>query len=339
MRKVSVLGLGNWGTALANHLANNNCAVTAWSLEAEVVEGINSSKRNPRYQSEVDLHESLTATLDLEQALENETIVLVVPSSALTEVVPKLKLKDGSVVISAIKGLEMEHSITPLTYIEQILKDSVKLAVLSGPSFAYDIVRGLPCGVVAASKFPEVAKDTAELFSAGSMRVYTSDDPLGVELGGILKNVMAIAVGVCDGLEFGDSARASLVTRSLAEMTRLAVALGANAKTLTGLSGLGDLVLTATCDKSRNRTVGLRLGKGQSLPMIIDSLGSVAEGVRTTPIVLKIASRLGIEMPIASEVAKLISGEVKPQHMAESLLFSSTQSGTLKICLKFLKYT
>ena len=320
MENVSVLGLGNWGTALANHLANAGNQVLGWSVQQEVVAKINSTHRNPYYQNDVELSSNLKATEDLDEALQNKILIMVVPSSALHEVVPRLKVSSESLIVSAIKGLEMEKKVTPLTFMREALNPTPRLAVLSGPSFARDVVRGMPCGVVAASDDEAIAQKVAELFSSSGLRVYTSSDPLGVEMGGILKNVIAIAVGVCDGLKFGDSARAGLVTRGLAEMTRLAVAMGADPVTLTGLSGLGDLVLTATCDTSRNRTVGLRLGQGQPLPVIIENLGSVAEGVRTTPLVLAIAEENGVEMPITSEVAKLIRGEIKPQDMANNLL-------------------
>lgn len=182
------------------------------------------------------------------------------------------------------------------------------------------MVAGKPCGIVAASEKEETAKEVAELFLSDSMKVYPSTDPLGVELGGILKNVIALAVGVCDGIGLGDSARAGLVTRGLAEITRLAVAMGAKERTLSGLSGLGDLLMTSTCDTSRNRTVGLRLGRGESLQHIIDTLGSVAEGVKTTPLVMKLAEKYQVEMPISTQASRLIAGEVRPEEIVQILV-------------------
>lgn len=238
--KLSVLGLGNWGTALANHLALCGHDVLGWSIEPSIVEGINSEQRNPLYQSDILLEPGVKATGVLSQALERDFLVLVIPSSALSDVIPQLQMTKDAVLVSAIKGLEIESNETPLTYAQQRLPQETKLAVLSGPSFAKDIVAKRPAGVVSASHDEETARFVAETFSSDSLKVYISTDPLGVELGGILKNVIALAVGVCDGVGFGDSARAGLITRGLAEMMRLADAMGAQRQTLAGLSGLGD---------------------------------------------------------------------------------------------------
>ncbi len=318
--KLSVLGLGNWGTALANHLALCGHDVLGWSIESAIVEGINNEHRNPLYQSDILLEPGITATADLKQALKRTFLVLVVPSSALSDVVPQLHLQKDSVLVSAIKGLEMESNETPLGYAQKHLPQEAKLAVLSGPSFAKDIVAKRPAGVVSASLDEQTARFVAETFSSESLKAYISTDPLGVELGGILKNVIALAVGVCDGVGFGDSARAGLITRGLAEMMRLAEAMGAQRQTLAGLSGLGDLVMTATCDTSRNRTVGLRLGQGESLDHIIETLGSVAEGVKTTPRVLKLAQKYEVEMPISQAVGALLTKQMDPMDLASSLL-------------------
>lgn len=317
---ISVLGLGNWGTALANHLALKGHSVVGWSIEDEIVEGINTSHTNPKYQSEIKLSSNLTATSSLSEVLKSEFLVLVVPSSALSDVLPKLKLRPGSTLVSAIKGLQVEENETPLVYARKYLPVSVKLAVISGPSFARDVVMGRPAGVVAGAQDEETSRLVAETFSSDTLKVYLSTDPLGVELGGILKNVISLAVGVCDGIGLGDSARAGLITRGLAEMMRLAEALGAERQTLAGLSGLGDLVMTATCDTSRNRTVGLRLGAGESLDHIINTIGSVAEGVKTTPLVLKLAKEQGVEMPISAAVGELLHGRLAPGELASSLL-------------------
>ncbi|RMG41293.1 MAG: NAD(P)-dependent glycerol-3-phosphate dehydrogenase, partial [Candidatus Dadabacteria bacterium] len=305
-QKISVLGLGNWGTALANHLAQAGYLVTGWSIESDIVESINKNHINCRYQSGTTLSSNLRATSELVEALDNQIIVLVVPSDALSDVLPRVNLEEGSLLVSAVKGLEKSSLKTPLQYARQVLGDKVKLSVLSGPSFAVDVVAGKPCGVVAASEHEEDARLTANIFSHGNMRVYISTDPLGVELGGILKNVIALAAGISDGMGLGDSARAGLITRGLAEITRLAVAMGANEKTLSGLSGLGDLVMTASCDTSRNRTVGLRLGRGEKLQKIIDTLGSVAEGVKTAPLVMQLAENYGVEMPITFEMSRVL---------------------------------
>ncbi|MCB9030499.1 MAG: NAD(P)-dependent glycerol-3-phosphate dehydrogenase [Deltaproteobacteria bacterium] len=320
MLKISVLGLGNWGTALANHLASGGNDVLGWCIEEDIAASINSDQRNPRYQSDIKLEKSLKATNDLAEALERKVILMVFPSAALKEMVPKLSLKADTILISAIKGLEKETLLTPLQYAQQNLKTPAKLCVISGPSFAKDVVRHLPCTVVAASDELATAEEVAKLFSFNNLRVYSSTDTIGVELGGVLKNVIALAAGVCDALNLGDSARAALITRGLAEMTRLATAMGADARTLAGLSGLGDLVMTASCDTSRNRTVGLRLGNGESLDHIIETLGSVAEGVTTTPLALRLAEKYQEDLPIAQNVQKLLNGEQTPKQMVEALI-------------------
>ena len=223
-------------------------------------------------------------------------------------------------VISGIKGIDAATGLTPLQCAERYLPPHCRRVVLSGPGFAKDIAAHRPAGLVAASVDEPATREAAELFRSDWMKIYLSADPLGVELGGIVKNVIAIAAGASDGLSFGDSARAGLITRGLAEMMRLASAMGADAQTLSGLSGLGDLVLPATCDASRNRTVGLRLGRGETLPHILESLGSVAEGVTAAPLVLKLAQRHGVEMPITEQVNSLLKGEISPLEMARALI-------------------
>ena len=318
--KVAVLALGSWGTALAHHLASKGHKVLGWSNQPEVVESINRERKHPYCFSSIKLSENLSATGNLSEALELSTIVMSFPSQALKEIVPNLKNSKAEIIISALKGIESETLETPLQFCERYCPPALKKVVLSGPSFAIDLINLRPLGLVAASKEEADARKVAELFSAPTLKVYLSTDPLGVELGGIVKNVVAIAAGVCDGLGYGDSARAGLVTRGLAEMTRLAEALGADARTLSGLSGLGDLVMTSSCDTSRNRTVGLRLGKGESLKSIVETLGSVAEGVVTTPLILKLAARHNLEMPITSQVAKVINGEITIPDAGKALL-------------------
>jgi glycerol-3-phosphate dehydrogenase (NAD(P)+) len=320
MNSVGVIGLGNWGTALANHLAWKGLKVTGWAIEPDIVAGITSVHQNPRYLTGIELSPELRATSDLTALRDCQALVLTVPAKVLASVLAQLQVPRSTLVVSAVKGLDFMTRMTPLQLAGQALQGHSRLATLSGPSFARDIVRRLPCGVVAASSDPESAQQTAELFNSDCMRVYTSQDPLGVELGGILKNVIAIAAGVCDALQLGDSARAGLVTRGLAEMTRLGVAMGADARTFSGLSGLGDLSMTATSDASRNRQVGLRLGRGEKLAEIEKALGSVAEGVHTTPIVCDLAEKYGVEMPITQQVSKLLKGEVTPVESIRALI-------------------
>ncbi|MBX7142964.1 MAG: NAD(P)-dependent glycerol-3-phosphate dehydrogenase [Oligoflexia bacterium] len=317
---VAVIGLGNWGTALAQHLAVKGLDVLGWSVDQPVVQGINAQHRNPLYLPNAKLSERITATNDLEAALGCATIVFAVPSKFMAQVLPKLNLRAPSIFVSVVKGIDPSTLDTPLQLAAQHLSSDVPPVVLSGPSFAIDVVRQKPCGLVAASKDETAARKIAELFSGDCMKVYVSGDPLGVELGGIVKNVIALAVGVADGMQLGDSARAGLITRGLAEMMRLAEAMGADVMTLSGLSGLGDLAMTATSDTSRNRTVGLRLGRGESLSQIVSSLGSVAEGVTTAPLVLELARRCKVEMPITEQVEKLLKGERRPEELVRALV-------------------
>ena len=319
-RKVGVIGLGNWGTAICHHLAVKGYDVLGWGREDAVIQGVNCRRINPVYLSSFILHEGVKATSSIEQVVERDIVIMVFPSAFLSEIVPQMKVRPQSVVVSAIKGLDGASLLTPLQYFEHFGPPCAALCVLSGPSFAKDIAAQRPAGVVAASALEEAARFTADLFANERLKVYTSTDPLGVEIGGIVKNVIALAAGVCDGLNLGDSARAGLITRGLAEMTRLARAMGADPRTLSGLSGLGDLVMTATCDASRNRTVGLRLGQGEDLKAVVETLGSVAEGVETTSHVLALAQKFSVEMPITHQVARLLGGEVTPAQVVRLLV-------------------
>lgn len=320
MLKVGVVGLGNWGSALANHLSCKGYDVLGWTNQKEVADEINKEHRNPVQQKDIFLSNHLKATINIDDLSDVDLLLLTVPSCALSDVVPMLKVREKTLIVSAIKGLERETLKTPLQYIMQTLGVKENLVAFSGPSFAKDIIRFKPCGIVSAGFNEEVVKKVASVFSSETMRVYFSLDPIGVEIGAVVKNVIALATGVCDGMDLGESAKAVLVTRGMAEILRLGLALGGKEKTLFGLSGLGDLILTATCDTSRNRTVGLRLGRGESLDYIIKTLGSVAESVSTTPLVLQLAKKHNISMPISEQVGKLLKGQVKPEQMLQELI-------------------
>ncbi len=321
MTNITVLGLGNWGTALAQHFALNGHSITGWCREPEIAKGINAHKKHPGCFSSLTLSDRITATNDLNGALSNASLVVVaLPASVLASFLKPEMLQPQRRFVSAAKGLVPGENFTPLKLMSSLGASANNLAVLSGPSFASDVIGEKPCGIVSASFSEALAHEVAELTASKSLRVYTSLDPLGVELGGILKNVIAVAAGVVDGLQLGDSARAGIITRGLAEMMRLAAALGANPQTLCGLSGLGDLVMTATCDQSRNRTVGVRLGRGETLQHIINTLGSVAEGVKTAPLVLELAAKHHVEMPITTHVNLLLNGQKPPKEMAGMLL-------------------
>lgn len=317
---IGVVGLGNWGTALANHLARNGNEVLGWTTDEGVADHINEHHKNPCYQSEVELDPKFTATDTLEEVCKKPWILIVVPSSALEAVVPKLQLTREHRVVSAVKGLEPTKNQTPLQVVRSNYPDVSRIGVVSGPSFARDVVRGRPCGVVAASDAEGFAEEIAYLFTNENMRVYVSVDPLGVELGGICKNVVALAAGVSDGLELGDSARAALITRGLAEMVRLGAALGVDTRTMWGLSGLGDLVMTSTCDESRNRRVGLGLGKGKTIEQVTEEIGSVAESVEVTSRIHALAQQYEVDMPITKAADELLNGEISPRELVNRLI-------------------
>ncbi len=312
---ISIIGLGNWGTALGEHCSVLGHKVIGWDRDKTVIRSINERRIHSKYHEGVNL--SFYATDNINDCLGSEFVILALPSEAL-ESISLEGLKKEAILISAIKGFIGEK--TPLQYLESKVSNS--LCVLSGPSFAYDVIRGNPLGIVAGSK--DVASVVSSKLSGRGMRIYPSTDSLGVELGGALKNVIAIAAGVSDGLGYGDSARAGIITRGLAEMIRLSKAMGAKFETLCGLSGLGDLLMTASSPLSRNRTLGFRLGKGEKIQDI--NLGSVAEGVGTSKKALILAKKFGVEIPITEQVAKLIDGQVTPLEMEKNLLSRALNS-------------
>jgi glycerol-3-phosphate dehydrogenase (NAD(P)+) len=324
MKRSAVLGAGAWGTALAKVLADKGERVTLFARRAELAEQLRRQGENERYLPGVPLPANLTATDDLDEALGGaDLIVLAVPSDSLRAVALEAfsRFERDVVVVSATKGIENGS----LMLMREVLIDvcgppvDERLAVLSGPSFAREVAHGLPTAVVVAGP-PAVAKLAQQRCAADHVRVYTSDDAVGVELGGALKNVIAIAAGASDGLGYGHNARAALITRGLAEILRLTVAKGGNALTLAGLAGLGDLVLTCTGELSRNRTVGLELGKGHALADVVAGLGHVAEGVKTAKSAHDLAERLGVDMPITAEVYRVLYEGKSPRHAVADLM-------------------
>lgn len=315
---VAVIGLGPWGMALALHALRRGFKVTGWHHNQNGVAEMLSTRSFQRGSISAQIPGNLTITSDLASLSPADLTIVALPASAWAEVVPNVR---ASVLVSATKGVEPTTSLTPLRYAARDLSySSDTLAVISGPSFASDLIAERPISIVAASTSEKTAAFVAEALSGNSLRVYTSTDPIGVELGGILKNIIAIAVGVSDALGYGPSARAALISRGLAEMARFATALGAQERTLGGLSGLGDLVMTATENQSRNRTVGLRLGKGEKIADITASLGSVAEGVTAAPLALGIAKSLGVEVPITEHITMLLTGQLAPADLAAALM-------------------
>ncbi len=316
--RVAVVGLGAWGFALALHSLRRGFSVTGWHHNQGEAAKLLSTRSFQRGTISAPIPGNLAVTSDLSALADADLTIVALPAAAWAEVLPKVRAR---ILVSATKGLEPSTGGTPLQYAREALSyQAESLAVISGPSFASDLVAERPISIVAGSASQETAMLVAEALSGNSLRVYTSIDPTGVELGGILKNVVAIAAGVSDALNYGPSARAALIARGLAEMSRIATALGADARTLSGLSGLGDLVMTATENQSRNRTVGLRLGKGEKVADITASLGSVAEGVSTAPLVQQLALKAGVEAPITDHIVKLLSGEIAAPDLAAALM-------------------
>jgi glycerol-3-phosphate dehydrogenase (NAD(P)+) len=302
---VAVIGAGSWGTALADLLARKEEPVRIWAYETAVVDAINASHENPLYLRDIRLSENLEATSSIRDAVSGaSTIVSVSPAQHVREVMggAASSIADGAVVISASKGIEKGTLDTMAQVLDEVLPESCTTAFLSGPSFAAEVARGLVTAVTVASRDEQAALHAQALFQTGYFRVYTSDDVTGVELGGALKNVIAIAAGMAVGLGLGHNATAALITRGLAEIARLGTALGAEPITFSGLAGMGDLILTCTGDLSRNRSVGVALGEGGTLAEILAGMNMVAEGVDTTAGARALARREGIEMPIVEAV-------------------------------------
>ena len=301
--RAAVLGAGAWGTALANVLARKGIATRLWSYERDVADGINAEHRNARYLEGVALDPALRATGEMAEALDGASVVVSVsPSHVVRRVMAEAAphIAPGALVVSASKGIENESLKTMDEVLQDVLPAELGAACtfLSGPSFALEVGLEHPTAVTIASGDAEAALRAQEVFQTRYLRVYTSRDVRGVELGGALKNVIAIAAGVVDGLGFGNNTRAALITRGLAEITRLGVAAGADARTFAGLAGMGDLILTCTGALSRNRSVGVELGRGRTLDDILGGMVAVAEGVRTTRSAHDLARKLEIEMPI-----------------------------------------
>jgi len=314
--RVAVLGAGGWGTALAVHLARVGHDVELWARDAALVERMRAERENSVYLRGAAFPERLAVTGDLETALAGAgLIVSAVPSHGTREVLHRAAawVEAGAVVVSATKGLERETLLRISEVIAQELPQARAVAVLSGPSFAAEVVRGLPTAVCVASDSAEAVSQVQDDFRSPYFRLYGSDDVVGVEVGGALKNVIAIAAGAAEGLELGHNAIAGLITRGLAEMSRLACAMGGRRDTLAGLSGLGDLVLTCTGAQSRNRRVGMELGRGRALADVLADMKSVAEGVRTAEASLALGARHGVELPIAAQVAAVLEGRTDPR--------------------------
>ncbi len=310
---VAVIGAGSWGTALALLLAEKGVSVKLWGYRPEHVAALKRDRQNKAYLQGFSFPPSLVPVDSMKEAVgQAEVVCMVVPSHGYREVFRQVAehAPAGAVFVSATKGIENDSLKTMTRVMADVLdevgRDAATLAVLSGPSFAKEVANKVPTAITIGCRDPRSARLLQELFSTDYFRVYTGSDIIGLEISASLKNIIAIAAGICDGLSFGDNARAALITRGLAEMTRLGIMLGAQQETFFGLSGLGDLVLTCTGALSRNRHVGIELGKGRSLESILDSMNMVAEGVKTTKSVYDLVGELDVEMPILEQVYQVL---------------------------------
>ncbi|MGI9482842.1 MAG: NAD(P)H-dependent glycerol-3-phosphate dehydrogenase [Hyphomicrobiales bacterium] len=318
---IGVVGGGAWGTALATVIARAGCSVRLWAREAEVVDAINTAHENTTFLPGVPVDASIHATNDLSEFAGVEAILLVTPAQVTRAVSENLKahVGEGTPVAICAKGIERGTG----KFMSEVLEETLPQAqtmVLSGPSFAADVARGLPTAITFAGPTVEGARPVAEAIAIASFRPYLSDDIIGAQVGGAVKNVLAIACGIVEGKGFGESARAALTTRAFAELRRFGSSVGARPETLAGLSGLGDLILTCNSTQSRNMSLGLGLGQGKSMEEIMASRKSVAEGAHTAPILTELATRAGIDMPICNGVSDIVSGKAGVDQTIEELL-------------------
>ncbi len=323
--RIGVIGAGSWGTALAGLLAGKGCAVDLWVFEPEVRRQIETERENRLFLPGVVLPEALRPSNDLASvSRDKDFLVVVVPSHVLRSVAERLAgvLAPGTVVVSASKGIENRTHLTMSGVLAEVLPElgPERIAVLSGPSFAKEVARRVPTVVTVACRDLTVAERVQEVFSTPYFRVYTHSDMIGVELGGAVKNVIALAAGVVDGLGLGLNTRAALITRGLTELQRLGARLGADPRTLAGIAGVGDLILTCTGTLSRNHTVGQKLGEGHGLETILGEMRMVAEGVKTAKSVYNLARKLGVEMPICEEVHGILYEGASPRDAVHRLM-------------------
>jgi glycerol-3-phosphate dehydrogenase (NAD(P)+) len=330
-RRTAVIGAGSWGTTLANLLAERVEDVTLWVFEEDVLRTMERKRENELFLPGIPLADNLKLTHSLEEAFADKGILIcVLPSHAVREIFRQGRpyLQQGVLIISATKGLEEETYHTASQVLREVVgpESGAQFACLSGPSFAREVSRKMPTAVAVAGSRPQASEIAQDLFARPYFRVYTNPDLIGVELGGAVKNVMAIAAGASDGLGFGHSSRAALITRGLAEMTRLGVSLGAEAQTFSGLAGLGDLVLTCTGDLSRNRQVGLGLGRGKTLQEILEGRRMVVEGIRSTKAVRELARKRAVETPITDKVYEILYEGKSPGEAVKELMSREPRS-------------
>ncbi|NCO68524.1 MAG: glycerol-3-phosphate dehydrogenase [Nitrospirae bacterium CG_4_10_14_0_8_um_filter_41_23] len=327
MSYISVIGAGSWGTTLACLLSNKSFDVTLWAREKDVAEEINNTRTNSAYLPDITLPDDLRITHSIDDAVKKARYVLNAVPAQYTRAVFKEAfpyMPEQAIIISASKGIERGTLLTVSSILKELSDHPV--AVLSGPSFAKEVIKKLPAAVTLATEDKKIGFILQEMFNINNFRVYTHDDILGVEIGGALKNVMAIASGISDSLGLGNNARASLITRGLVEMTRLGIAMGAKERTFSGLSGIGDLVLTCTSPLSRNYTVGIKLGQGIKLKDILNQTRSIAEGVATAESAFELSKKYNIEMPIVEQVYRILYEDKDPVLAVKDLLERSLKS-------------
>ena len=322
--KIAIIGAGSWGTALSNLLANKGLEVSLWVREPQLYEELIKKRENTWFLPGIKLSKNINFSLNLcETVKHTKHILIAVPSQFVRDVLKRLRphLDQRPVIICASKGIEI-LSLKPMSsVVYEELKDKMPIyAILSGPSFAKEVAQNLPTAVTIGCEDAETAKELQEMFFTPNFRVYTNKDYIGVELGGAIKNVIAIAAGICDGLGLGTNARAALITRGLAEMSRLGKAMGADERTFMGLSGLGDLVLTCTGELSRNRQLGLKIAKGEDLNTILKNTKMVAEGVSTTKALYLLGRQKNIELPITEQVYKVLYEKKDPKEATKELM-------------------
>ena len=322
-KNIAVYGAGSWGTALALQLARNGIDVLLWDFNPEHVASYEKARENSHYLPGIPFPDNLHCTDSLEAMLNHSDLqFIVIPSHGFRSLLQKIKpnLSSSHSIAWATKGLEVGTGKLLHEVLIDELGESVPYGLVSGPTFALEVAKGLPSAMTAAASTPELAQKIANAFQGGNYRVYTSDDVLGVELGGAIKNVLAIAAGISDGLGFGANARAAIITRGLAEIMRLAESMGADNETIMGLSGVGDLVLTCTDNQSRNRRLGLALGKGQEVNAAIKEIGQAVEGAKSSHCIGLLAKRAGVEMPICEHVHQVIYAGLSPKDAVKALL-------------------
>ncbi len=322
---IGVIGAGSWGTALSNHLATKGFNIDLWARREELCKGIRETHRNPDYLPEIELSPLISPTTSIEETVSGKDIILLaLPTHAIRSVLSTAcpAISKGAIIVSTTKGIEEDTLLTPSGIIEDVLSDTEieGIVSLSGPSFAKEVGQRLPTAVCAASCRKDIAEEIQRVFNTEYFRVYTNTDLIGVELGGALKNIIAIAAGICDGLRLGNNSRAALITRGLAEIRRLGVTMGARAETFSGLSGLGDLVLTCTGVLSRNHYVGTMLAQGHPLQQILSGMKMVAEGVKTTRSAYMLSRKLKVDMPITDKVYGILYNNDDPKKAVINLM-------------------